>query len=573
MMNLAEVGGNPVTYGPAIDVNIVGGSSSAVDITAIGGNAVAGPDLPVQVNNFPGTQTVAGTVAVSNLPVTQPVSGTVSVDNFPASQTVDGTVGVNNFPATQTVAGTVAVSNTGFDVNNFPATQPVSGTVSVANFPASQTVDGTVGVNNFPATQTVSGTVAVSNTGFDVNNFPIVQSVTLGDSATQDAFSRVRVSQPENIFSAQVLNDIVPTLLEPIASGTGVAAAFNSTQRVADLTVAAGTGVSALQSYQYIRYQPGKSQLILQTFVYGAAVAGQTVRSGYFDGANGIFLERDGAGDVYFVRRDSTSGSLVDNKVLQSAWNLDTLPSLDLTKAQILVIDLQYLGMGRVRCGFDLDGVIVYAHQFLNANVLSLPYMQTASLPMRIENNCTATGAASTVKFKCAAVVSEGGQDTFSVTAFSSGEGIATAANGARTLLFTLRPKTVGVGGLASRTLLILTELNLVNLGTNAIRWELVVGANTTPGAFTDVATNYSNFEYASAGTFTSLPATGYVVQSGYLTASGQVKTSVDKNLALNHPCSLNAAGANTDFNTFSVLVTGIGGTSDCRCSVDFQEA
>jgi hypothetical protein len=46
----------------------------------------------VNVNNFPATQTVTGTVSVGNFPAIQPVS-----DNG-GSLTVDGTVAVSNFP-------------------------------------------------------------------------------------------------------------------------------------------------------------------------------------------------------------------------------------------------------------------------------------------------------------------------------------------------------------------------------------------------------------------------------------------------------------------------------------------
>jgi len=153
----------------------------------------------VNINNFPATQTVDGTVAVTgdvnitNFPATQTVDGTVAVtgdvniNNFPASQTVDGTVNINNFPATQTVDGTVAVTGTvALDAATLSALEninaTITGDVNINNFPASQTVDGTVAldaatlsaleninatitgdvnINNFPASQTVDGTVAL----------------------------------------------------------------------------------------------------------------------------------------------------------------------------------------------------------------------------------------------------------------------------------------------------------------------------------------------------------------------------------------------------------------------------
>jgi hypothetical protein len=61
----------------------------------------------VNVNNFPATQTVTGTVSVGNFPAVQPVN-----DNG-GSLTVDGTVAVSNFPGQSVNTATVtAVSVT-----------------------------------------------------------------------------------------------------------------------------------------------------------------------------------------------------------------------------------------------------------------------------------------------------------------------------------------------------------------------------------------------------------------------------------------------------------------------------
>jgi hypothetical protein len=134
---------------------------------------------------------------------------------------------------------------------------------------------------------------------------------------------------------------------------------------------------------------------------------------GYFDSLNGLFFRQTGTA-LSVVRRTSTSGSVVDNVVEQANWNLDKLDgtgasgfTLDDTKAQILFIDFQYLGMGRVRMGFDINGIIVYCHEFLNANVLDVPYMQSGTLPIGILLTTTGTSVTKTSYFKCAAVHSE----------------------------------------------------------------------------------------------------------------------------------------------------------------------
>jgi hypothetical protein len=39
--------------------------------------------------------------------------------------------------------------------------------------------------------------------------------------------------------------------------------------------------------------------------------------------------------------------------------------TLDVTKTQIFIVDLEWLGVGRVRLGFVIDGKIYYCHEIL----------------------------------------------------------------------------------------------------------------------------------------------------------------------------------------------------------------
>jgi hypothetical protein len=151
-----------------------------------------------------------------------------------------------------------------------------------------------------------------------------------------------------------------------------------------DVTTTVGSRI-VRQSKRYITYQPGKSLLVFMTGVLHTAVnTGITARMGFFDnhadktidsGGNGIFVEYSG-GNYYLVLRSYVTGSQVDTKILKSAWNLDKMdgsgPSsitMDFTKAQILAIDLEWLGVGRVRVGFVIGGSIYYVHEFLHANL------------------------------------------------------------------------------------------------------------------------------------------------------------------------------------------------------------
>jgi hypothetical protein len=133
--------------------------------------------------------------------------------------------------------------------------------------------------------------------------------------------------------------------------------------------------------------------LILNTFVFNEAKTGLRQRVGYFGANNGIFLEQDGT-TVNLVKRSYISGSVVDTKVAQASWNGDKLNgtgdsglTLDLTKSQIFWIDVEWLGVGSVRCGFIINGEYYVAHTFHHANVLDSVYMTTATATNTIRNN------------------------------------------------------------------------------------------------------------------------------------------------------------------------------------------
>jgi hypothetical protein len=406
--------------------------------------------------------------------------------------------------------------------------------------------------------------------------------ISYSDSGSLDAFSRLRVSTPDTMFSVQCQYAAAAVQMEPFASGTGVTPAHNANTRMTALTCTAGTGVSAFQSYQYTPYAPGKSHFIAVTGVLGTGVAGQVVDVGYFDSLNGVIYRQNGASGLQLILRTSTSGSVSDaNIVDQSAWNIDKMDgtgasgiTLDVTKAFILIIDLQFLGMGRVRVGLDINGVLYYVHQFLNANNLAVPYMQSATLPVQMLVTSTASAAPKTAYFKCASVISEGGTLQDYGYAMSTGSASVTAASGTRTHLLSIRPRTT-YNSLPNRELFILNNMNLIVIGANEIFWEVVVGAAfTVAPTFANINTTYSAFESGTGGTFSNL-TTGSVLFSGYAGASNAnnlVSREFDPKLSLHNPIALNRAGAVRAMGTLSLLVTGIGGTSACQGSLNFTE-
>ena len=304
-------------------------------------------------------------------------------------------------------------------------------------------------------------------------------AITYADTPSIDAFSRLRVSNPHTIF--EVLNQYNSESLrmESGNTGSGVLPAHQANSRMVLLQINAGAGPSSsfVQSFSYLPYQPGKSQLILMTGVFGPGVSGAVQRFGYGDATNGIFYEQSGS-TVQLNLISSVSGGIVNNIVTKANWNLDKMdgtgPSgiiLDPTKTFILFIDLQFLAMGRVRVGFDINGTVFYVHQFLTANLTTVPYMQMATLPVKAE--ITAAGALATpctAQFKCAGVCSEGGLDIALGRTFTA-EGTVTAASGARTHILSIQPTTTFPAGVfTNRGLIIPLSIELL-AGANPILW------------------------------------------------------------------------------------------------------
>jgi len=184
----------------------------------------------------------------------------------------------------------------------------------------------------------------------------------------------------------------------------------------------------------------------------------------------------------------------------------------------------------------------------------------------------TASAGTKTAYFKCASVISEGGFDNDYPYSFSTPELTVTAANGTRTSLISLRSRTT-FNSITNRSMLQLGHIELVNTGSNPIFYELVLGATFSAApTFSNINTNYSATEYSSTnGTYSAL-TNGFVIESGYVTATNQIKNEVSHAITARNPLGLDRAGAVRALGTVTLLVTGLGGTSTCRASMTIKE-
>jgi hypothetical protein len=408
-------------------------------------------------------------------------------------------------------------------------------------------------------------------------SYNIIDSeVSIKDSANLDAFSRLRVSNPLILFNSQLTYDLAPIILEQITNGTGATIAHDATNRYALMTFASTPtgGKSYMQSYEYLPYQPGRSQLIFVTFNMIAAVANVLKFAGYSDGVNGIEFQLDGTTKQFVIYSASSAGN---ETVTQSSWNLDKLDgtgasgfTLDITKTQILVIDIQALYVGRVRIGFDIGGNIIYAHEFLHANLFASPYIQSANLPVRCGMTCTAT-VSTTMNFICSAVISEGGTEDINVFGytFQQDSGAISVGTGG-THMLSLRPRTT-FNGITNRTRVAYIDVEIYNAGNQPIQWQLCIGqAISGTTTYNDVNSTYSSSEYNILGTLSGSPAV--VIDGGYVASSGGAKGVTNTAIVSRYPITLNQAGAARALGTLTLKATSLSGTQTVYASIKFRE-
>jgi hypothetical protein len=300
-------------------------------------------------------------------------------------------------------------------------------------------------------------------------------------------------------------------------------------------------------------------------------------RVGYYGANNGIYLEVSG-NTAYFVERSLSTGTFQESRVEQSDWNRDTLlgavassPSgltLDLTKAQIMFIDVEWLGLGTVRCGFIIDGQLIHCHSFHHANKIASTYMTTASLPLRYEiKNINPTESNTTLKQVCSTVISEGGYELR-----GSQQSIGLGANSALNIptagtfypVLSLRLKNE-----RRDAIVILTALSILGIGNNArFRYQLISNATLGNTSWTSVGTN-SSVEYdMSANTISG----GKVLASGYLAATTQSAISIDvlKEALFRFQLERNALTGNS--YPVTIAVESAVANDDVLATVDWEE-
>ncbi len=356
----------------------------------------------------------------------------------------------------------------------------------------------------------------------DINSASVMNnnSITVFNNEVEsslDAFGKLRVSMPTTLldirFPGQSVGDplFLNNNLQICSASSGYTGTYSNSKLVVSAT---GAGYYISQSRNYCVYQPGKSLLFLASGLLYPGDNAYTTRIGYFDNEtplsttltirNGLYFEHSGG--VYSVNLKNNTTTTIN----QSSWNIDKMdgtgPSglnLDFTKTQLFVIDMEWLGVGRVRFGFYAYGRIQYCHQILNINILTEPYTNSINLPICYSiHSSTGTNPANTFTQICSTVISEGGYSPlgrpFSIST-GSPTAVTIAANVEEPILF-LRANVPTTNYYHQN--IIPTGLSMICSSTNdLVLYKLVLylaGTYTgTAPAWTPVNSNYSVALYA----------------------------------------------------------------------------
>ena len=546
-----------VNVGTTVSVTSTPQDPVHTHITEVGSSGILQdqniPYLPVGISTLLNTVSIGNTVSISNT--------SFYVLNPVTSVTVGGTV---------SIANTVSISNTSFYITN-----PVT-TVAVSGIGSTVTVQGTVGIgttgqvslnlNSAPVSSSnplpVTGTVSISTTSSASVTFP---------STSSDAFGRLRVSNPLTLFdSSHRYRD--NNLWSSLVVGTGSTVGFVTAQGLINIGIGTTAGCSVIrETTKVFAYQPGKSLLVLNTFVMNPKKTNLRQRVGYFGADNGMYFEVDGD-TAYFVERSLSLGTTT--RVAQEDWNVDKLDgtglsgiTLNPSKAEILWMDIEWLGVGTVRIGFVIDGKFIHCHSFDHANIIESTYITTASLPVRYEiANTGITTSASNLKQICSSVISEGG---YNVNGIQQAVGIPITTPRTLTTAGTFYPiVSIRLKTTALDAIVIITALSAMPIATGAYNWQIRASGTTGGGTWVSAGDD-SSVNYNITGTSHT---DGRVLASGFFTASNQGSTQIDIPREALFKFQLERNGLTSTPFEISLVVASNGNGDTVVGSMDWEE-
>ena len=398
--------------------------------------------------------------------------------------------------------------------------------------------------NSNQASFDISSRLSVNSTSSTVSSSSISNFDNSYESSI-DAFGKLRVSMPNTLLdiryssnsaaSGSSANFLKNNLQISNTSSGSYSALYEKSKAIIS---GSDTGYYMTQSRNYCVYQPGKSLLFMASGIINPGNSAYTARIGYYDSEfttnpsvptvnNGVYFEYSGGVASVNLKNDSLT------TISQSSWNVDKMdgsgPSgltLDFTKTQLFVIDMEWLGVGRIRYGFYAYGRIQYVHQVTNINLLTEPYTNSINLP--ISHTLFGTSGVGSITQICSTVISEGGYNPvgrpFSVSNSQTGTDFPVTVGVTETPLIAIR----GGGANYYHQNIIPTGISIIDTATNNnLHYRLRIYLDGGFGGtitWTDVNPDYSVSQYALSAEITGFTTTNSIqLDQGYFYGRGTI--------------------------------------------------
>lgn len=402
----------------------------------------------------------------------------------------------------------------------------------------------------------------------------------LGQGFSGDLFGRLKISQPFTLFDSTHRYSQDGDFDDAIL-GAGSTVGIITHQSTATLGIGTTAGCSFVrESKRVFSYQPGKALQVLQTFVMEPPKPNLTQRVGYGGSENGVFLEQStdasGITTAYWMMRTKKSGITTEIRVAQSDWNVDTFSgiggttnptshNLDLTKAQLMFTEYEWLGVGAVRCGFaHEEGNFHISHRFEHANVIDSTYMTTATLPVRYEIlNTGITTSTSTMKQICVSVQSNGGYEKRVASDVSRQDALVSVASTTFIPLVSIRLK-------AGRedSVIIPNQINALPDSATSVFYEVALIKNATISGGTWITSSSPNVEQ---NTTANSMSGGTVIRAEYISSANKASTPLNEATEYNWDLQLGRTQSKVS-DIYTLAVRAISGSGNAIGALSFYD-
>ena len=228
-------------------------------------------------------------------------------------------------------------------------------------------------------------------------------AVKYSDSPNLDAFGRLRTAAVTNLLDIKHVYDKNPLQVNEVTAGTATSV-FNQEYARVRMSTSSNNDLVIRQTKTHPIYQPGKSQLFegsfsnfqLQTNVIKrVGCFTSTTASTYNSVFDGFFLESNGLSNTISFQIWRSGTTIFSSST--TTWDTNEFDPINLnwSNTQLMTVDYQWLGVGRLRFGLALSGQTFYFTEHNCSNNESLVYMSSPNQPIRYEIRQVGVGSGS----------------------------------------------------------------------------------------------------------------------------------------------------------------------------------